>query len=192
MFAHRSLRCVRAFVLLAIAFALPLAADDVQDRRAQTGVRLFRTLLAADLDLPKKTVGPNQLLIVFFYVDDRQRAADLAARFAGDAKAPEKIRDLDVVIELSNDPTLAAHAKRVPAGVFIAQPPKQDALKSLVRYGIQRRVIVYSPYEGHVESGVLGGLSIEAQVRPFINLATLEASHISLKEFFLKVTKVYR
>ena len=37
-------------------------------------------------------------------------------------------------------------------------------------------MIVYSPFEGHVESGVLGGLSVEAQVRPYVNRATLEAS----------------
>ncbi|HEX8154652.1 MAG TPA: hypothetical protein VF698_16080, partial [Thermoanaerobaculia bacterium] len=62
---------------------------------------------------------------------------------------------------------------------------------SLVKYGIDRRLIVYSPFEGHVESGVTGGLSVEAQVRPFVNSTTLAASHIALKDFFLKVTKVY-
>ncbi len=65
-------------------------------------------------------------------------------------------------------------------------------MQSLVRFGIDRHVIVYSPFEGDVESGILGGLSIEAQVRPYLNRATLESSHIMLKEFFLKVAKVYQ
>jgi hypothetical protein len=38
----------------------------------------------------------------------------------------------------------------------------------------------------------LGGLSIEAQVRPYLNRATLESSHITLKSFFLQVAKVYQ
>ena len=39
---------------------------------------------------------------------------------------------------------------------------------------------------------ILGGLSVEAQVRPYVNLSTLSASNISLKPLFFKVTKVYR
>ncbi|HEX3580656.1 MAG TPA: hypothetical protein VH087_02760, partial [Thermoanaerobaculia bacterium] len=62
----------RPLVALLLALVLPslLLGDEVNDRRAAAGIRLFRALLAADLDLPKKTVAPNQLLIVFFYVDD--------------------------------------------------------------------------------------------------------------------------
>ena len=171
--------------VFATHFAL---ADEVQDRRAQAGVRLFRSLLAADLDLPKKTTGAS-LLIVFYYVNDKQRAADLARQFEG---AAEKIRGLDVIAEVTNDATFAAYAARVPAAVFLAQPPSRATLQSIIQYGIHNHLIVYSPFEGHVELGVLGGLSVEAQVRPFVNQSTLEASGITLKEFFLKVTKVYR
>ena len=53
-------------------------------------------------------------------------------------------------------------------------------------------MIVYSPFEGHVEKGVLGGLSVEAQVRPYVNRATVEASQITLKPFFMEVAKVYQ
>ena len=181
--------------LLVVVFSLVLlvpahAADDVQTRRAELGVRLFRTLLAADLDLPKKTVENNQLLVVFFYVDDKRRAEELAARFVGNP--PEKVRDMAVIAEVTNDAAFAKYASRGPAAVFIAQPPNAGALRSVIRYGIDRHVIVYSPFEGHVEKGVLGGIAVEAQVRPFVNLGTLEASRISLKSFFLQVTKVTR
>ena len=163
-------------------------ADEVQERRTQAGVRLFRSLLAADLDLAKKTTEDG-LLIVFYYVDDQQRAAEMARQFAG---AADKIRGMDVVTEVTNDATFAEYAARIPAAVFLAQPPPRATLQSIIQYGIHNRLIVYSPFEGHVELGVLGGLSVEAQVRPFVNRSTLEASRITLKEFFLKVTKVYR
>ena len=169
-------------LLLGVHYA---AADETADRRTSAGVRLFRAVLAADTDLAKKTVAPNQLLIVFVCVDDRRGAADLAQRFV------QEIRGLSVVTEVTTDATFAGYAKRVPAGIFIAQPPGKQALASIIRYGIQNRVVVYSPFEGHVESGVLCGLSVEAQVRPFVNRATLAASQISLKPFFLEVAKVY-
>src|ERR1043166_7910512 len=108
----------RSLVALLLALVLPslLFGDEVNDRRAAAGIRLFRALLAADLDLAKKTVAPNQLLIVFFYVDDRTRAAVLAQRFATD----DKIRGISIVTELTSDPNFAAYEKRVPAGIFIA------------------------------------------------------------------------
>jgi hypothetical protein len=175
--------------MLVTIFAVSLFADDVEDRRANAGVRLFRALLSADIDLPKKTVAPNQLLVVFFYVDDERRARDLAARFVQESK---ELRGLTVSTEVINDPTMEKIAGRAVGGIFFAQAPPRKSIASLVRYGIAKHVIVYSPFEGHVELGVLGGISVEAQVRPFLNHATLEASQISLKPLFLSVAKVFR
>lgn len=171
---------------LAILFltGLSLRADEVQDRRTDAGLKLFRALLAADLDLPKKAAN-NKLLIVFFYTGDARRANDLANAFAA-----TDVRGLQVAVETTND--LAKLAGRTPAGIFLADSPSRQALPAIVRYGIDHHVIVYSPFEGDVEKGVLGGLSIEAQVRPFVNQATLDASRIALKPFFLQVAKVYR
>jgi hypothetical protein len=174
-------------VLALLGLPLTAIGDDVADRRSEAGSRLFRALLAADLDLAKKTTPANQLLIVFFYTTDARRAGELAKSFAG-----ADVRGLAVSVEVTNDPTFAKYAGRVPAGLFIAEQPSRPVLQSLIRYGIDHRVIVYSPFEGDVENGVLGGLSIEAQVRPMLNQVTLDASHIALKPFFLKVAKVYQ
>ena len=187
---HVSLTRRAAVVLLSltVSAAPVLRSDDMADRRADVGARVFRALLAADLDLPKKTVGGNQILIVFFYAGDSRRAVELAAGFVGGGD----VRGLTVVTEVTNDATFAKYTGRTPAGVFLADAAPRATVQSLVRFGIDRHVIVYSPFEGDVESGILGGLSIEAQVRPYLNRATLESSHIMLKEFFLKVAKVYQ
>lgn len=178
-----------AVVLAVIA---PLIADDLADVRAQAGARLFRAFLSADVDVDKKKVEKDQILVVFLYTDDRQRAADLAASFAGNPKEAVTIHGAPVLVELSSDTSLASYGSRIPAGIFLAQAPSQNTLKSIIRYGIDHHVIVYSPFEGHVERGVLGGLAVEAQVRPYLNLTTLESSNITLKPLFFKVTKVYR
>ena len=190
---------VRRWVLAGLV-ALPawsppaLNADAYHDRRAETGIKLFRALLAADLDLERKATADGRLLVLFFYTDDRKRAEELAKAF-GKAPAPgavEPVRGLPVSLESTADPSFAQYPARVPAGIFLAQAPDAQALRAIIRFGIAKRVIVYSPFEGHVESGVLGGLAVEAQVRPYINQGTLTASNIRLKDFFLKVTKVYR
>lgn len=181
-----------ATLALAAALAAPFAgtarADGYEDTRVAMGARLFRTLLGADLGLDKKARADGALRVVFFYTSDRKRAEELAAAFA---KGPA-IRGLPVTVAVDKDPTFAAHADGPLAGVFLAQAPEAAVLRAIVQFGIARGVIVYSPFEGHVEKGVLGGLAVEAQVKPYINLSTLDASNITLKDFFLKVTKVYR
>jgi hypothetical protein len=182
--SRASVRLAIAFLFLAIAPAALTSAGDAAELRVEFGARIFRALLAADVDLPKKAAG-TQLVIVFFYRDDATAARDLAARFTG-----SEIRGLSIATEVTNDP--ARISARGPAAIFLCQPSRKDALQSLVKYGIDHRVIVYSPFEGDVENGVLGGLSIEAQVRPYVNASTLDASKINLKSLFLQVAKVYR
>ena len=182
----------RRFIAPLLALSLivgSVLADDLTDVRAQAGARLFRAFLSADIDVDKKTVDKNQILVLFLYSDDKNRAANLATRFLGDAK---DIHGIPLNVEFSSDTSLANYRARVPAGIFLAQPPNDAALKSLVRYGIEHHVIVYSPFEGNVESGITGGLAVEAQVRPYVNLSTLSQSNISLKPLFFKVTKVFK
>lgn len=171
--------------------AMPLLADSEQERRAQVGVRLFRALLAADLGLEEKREGEAPLLLVVVYGTDRRLGEDVARSLRGGAAEPEPIRGMPVVVETTQARGLERYGTRSPAGVFIAQPADARDLAGFVRFGIDHRVIVYSPFEGDVERGIHAGLSVEAQVRPYVNTATLAASGIAIKPFFLKAAKAY-
>lgn len=186
---------VRLAALLAavVCLARPAAAESYEERRAQSGLRLFRAMLAADLDLQRKVEPDGRLLVVFLHTGDGRRAEALASAFArrtADGEA-EPIRGLPLRVEVVPASALSTYDHRSTAGIFLAEPPAPAELQEIVRFGIARRFIVYSPYEGHVESGVLGGLAIEAQVRPYVNLTTLARSNVTLKDFFLKVAKVH-
>jgi hypothetical protein len=159
-------------------------ADSETDRRVEAGLKIFRALMAADVNLPRKAGTDGRLLVVFHYTDDPGTAR-------GDARSLGRL-DLPTSVETTPDPTFAAYESRPPAGIFVSQPPDARSLRSIVRFGIAHHVVVYSPFEGNVESGVLGGLSIEAQVRPYINLTTLRESNIQVRDFFLKIAKVCR
>lgn len=161
-----------------------LRAAGNTDRRIEAGLKLFRSLLAADMNLKTKADPEGRLLVVFFFTDDRKGADELSGRLGR--------LELPTLAETTSDPTFSGYENRRPAGIFLTQAPDARSLAEIVRFGIRHSIIVYSPFEGHVESGVLAGLSIEAQVRPYLNLTTLKASNISVKEFFLKVAKVYR
>jgi len=172
-------------LLAALATAAPL--DPNQERRVEMGTGWFRGMLTADVDIEKKTMPDGRLLVVFIYIEDGRRARDVAKAFAEGAP----IRKHPVVAEAVAEKDLASYTA-VPAGVFLVQPPETRSLRSIVDFGRARRILVYSPFEGHVEVGVPGGLAVEAQVRAFINEKALAASQITLKDLFLQAAKVHR
>jgi hypothetical protein len=167
------------------------AADDADDRRARIGLRLFRTALAADIDLAAKLGADGKLHLLVVHADQPERARGFAAELAqaGPGGKPAQIREWSYTVEVTSDVTPAGLAQRKPAGIYIVQDLPAPALASVVAYGIREHVIVYSAIEGHVEKGVLGGLDVGVRVLPYINVATLRASDVHLKELFLKVAK---
>ncbi|MBI2060585.1 MAG: hypothetical protein HYT87_12520 [Nitrospirae bacterium] len=188
----RTARVAAAFGLMAAVDLGRSAAAGSDETRIRAGLRLFRALVAADVGLEHKVADDGRLLIVFFYQREKSRARELADGLnVGGPSGGEAIRGLPVLAEIHSDSAFNAYEGRAPVGIFIAEALDPARLRSVIQYGIRNGLIVYSPFEGDVESGVLGGVSVEAQVRPYINTRTLEASRISLKPFFMKVTKAY-
>src|SRR5258706_16076814 len=92
--------------------AAPLLADVYQDRRVEAGLKIFRALLAADLDLDKKTVDDGRLLVLFFFTDERRRASDLAKGFGGGP-----IPGRQATPEEASRPAVPTHDRGAPAPV---------------------------------------------------------------------------
>lgn len=177
----------RQFLLLTsatLSFALTARADDQSARRIRAGARVFRTLLAADLRLAERANGG--VLRVAIYSRDAALGADVAALIAPADKGGA-IRDVPV-----KPAVVSALPEQVPAGIFIASPLDSESLARWVDYCRRAHVVLYSPFEGDVERGVMAGLAIEATVQPYLNESALDAAGVELKPFFLRVAKVYR
>jgi hypothetical protein len=190
----RRLVSVPALALVLVVAGLTFAgatvrADSMDERRVRMGAKFFRSLLAADVALEKKA-GRDGALHVVVYGADPRLADEIAGLIApADDAAKARIRGLPVRVTTTSTPSGGTER---PAGLFLASAPSTAELDKLIQWGIAEHVIVYSPFEGHVERGVLGGLAIEAKVQPYVNARTLEAAGIELKPFFLKVAKVHR
>ena len=184
------LRGAAAITLLPMVLVGPSlrAADSYRESRLRAGVRLFRSLLAADLDIADKTGKDGKLLLLFAYTRDRSAAERLARQAL---RRGATIRTLPVRVGVIACQALDDYQGVVPAGIFLAEPPASNVLAAAVRYGIRQQRITYSPFAGHVEKGVLGGLAVEARVQPHINMATLRASGVKVKPMFMQVAKVH-
>lgn len=56
------------------------------------------------------------------------------------------------------------------AGIYLLDELSETAIHAIIRQATKYQIITYSPFKGDVERGVLGGLSVEAKVRPYINM----------------------
>ncbi|MCB1954424.1 MAG: hypothetical protein KDG55_02040 [Rhodocyclaceae bacterium] len=177
-----------AFALMLSMPSASLVAQTFGDRRAHVGLKLFRTLLTADMGIHERIDRDGQLLIVFAHADDARdaskHASDLAVDFAG-------IRGHPVRTDVATTEQILGKNGYRPAAIFLSQRLEESEVRRLVSYGIDHRIVVFSPFEGDVERGILGGISVEATVRPLINMKTLAASGLAIKDFYLKVAKHY-
>jgi hypothetical protein len=92
-------RAVVALFLMAtiVCASTPSTSDDFSDRRLTIGAKIFRALLAADIDLERKTTADGKLNLCLLYLDDPKNAAIVARALAN--RDDSRIRGKEVHIE---------------------------------------------------------------------------------------------
>lgn len=180
----------RLCLLLVLMFAdgHALVADTYSDRRAAVGLNLFRTLLIADQEAEARADETGALPIYVLYAEDRLLADSHVDTLQLDLG---NIRERRTRIESVSLDDYLSRKRGSPLGIFISQRLTADELERLIRLSIEQGVILFSPFEGDVEKGVLAGLSVQASVRPYINLKVLKETGIAIKPFYIKVARIY-
>lgn len=182
------LRQLSLGLLLFFANSYALIADSDSQLRAQVGLKLFRTMMSANLDAKNNVDRQGVLHVLLVYANDYNQAKSLAEELS---QGLTTIQGLPVEISPISISELEQYQQAKPQGAFITQRLTHDELQRVIRLSINRHILLFSPFEGDVEQGVLGGLSVESAVRPFINMQTLNQSGVRIKPFYLKVAKQY-
>lgn len=178
-----------AFLVAIVYAAQPSVSDDFTERRITAGARIFRALLAADVDIIQKSGGNGELRLGLLYIDHTGNA-EMAAAALGH-RGDSRIRKMKIRIKILSFAECIADHNGPLAGVFLTQRLSAEKLQTLTTFANERRIVVFSPFEGDVERGVQSGIAIEARVRPYLNTKALHAAQVRLKSFFLKVAKAY-
>lgn len=176
--------------------SIVLAGED--DIRRRVAFKLFRATLAADTRIDEKTTEGKLTLGLIYSGNssiDKLRAESFLQQFQTNLKLRD-IHNNPVQVELLSEADVMnpKNSKQLVAtlsGLYLLDDLAEDVVKKITQLAIDKQIISFSPFKGHVEFGILGGLSVEAKVRPYINMKTLEESGILLKPFFLKVIKRY-
>ncbi|NLD39592.1 MAG: hypothetical protein GX654_22290 [Desulfatiglans sp.] len=178
------------FLLISLALIVITGERAYSVERDELGVRagidLFPSLIAADLDIVKKRGSDGTITLLLVYTDKRSQAISMSQRL-GELKT---ICNIPVRVEISNDLTMRAYADNPPAGIFLMQPLDEKLLE-IIRFSVNKGVILFSPFQGDVEKGVLGGLHISDRVLPYINKSTMKSAGINIKEFYMRVSVIY-
>jgi hypothetical protein len=154
--------------------------------RVRAGLDLFPSLVTADLDIAKKKGSDGSLTLLLIYTDNRAQAVLMSETLS----ALKKIRNIPIRVEVSNDLTMRSYADNPPAGIFLTQH-LYERLPEIIKFAIDKGVILFSPFQGDVEKGVLGGLHISDRVLPYINKPAMNAAGIDIKQFFMRVSVIY-
>ena len=192
---NRILNKLIIFFLMAMV-GLTLANSTNADKdstRIRIGLKLFRTILAADTKIKEKKDINGELVLALIYKRSQSDAALYAQKLQklGKGKNQGKIKKIPITIKILSSEHLVQLENLKPAGIYLLEEIDNSTLQDLISYGIKHQIIVYSPFAGAVEQGVTAGLIIDARVKPYINSKTLTTSQLQLKSFFLKVSKQY-
>jgi hypothetical protein len=184
---HRAFRSLPLAIMMVLFFlsanCFPGARED---QFVRVGLEFFPSLIAADQDISTKTGADGKLLLVLLYKDQKE-AAETVARHL---EAIETFRDIPIRIVLTNDSSFKTHQDTPIAGIFITQELGRE-LDAVIDYGKAHNSITFSPFEGDVERGVLGGISISDRILPYVNMDTMQRAGIRIKPFFLRIAERY-
>ncbi|NQZ06846.1 MAG: hypothetical protein HRT35_06765 [Algicola sp.] len=183
--------CLFALQLFLCVVTWPSYAQEFDERRVRSGLKLFRTVLAADRDIHRKRTVDDKLLVLLVYTNAQHNAKTFAEELENLGLGNKKgmIRNMPIKVKVINNKQLVSYREKRVAGVYLTQSLFDDELAKLVQFGIDKHVVVYSPFEGDVDKGVFGGLVIDTRIHPLINIDTMKASKLRIKSFFLKVAK---
>jgi len=155
-------------------------------QRIWLGLKLFPTMLSADLNLHEKTDDQETLRIVLLYKYQKNFASDIAKKLA----QKRTIGNFKIEIDVTDDLSLKKYSHRKVAGVFLCEK-LYDKINPIIQFGKTNHVIIFSPFEKDVQAGVSGGMVIYDRILPYINSTTMKLSDIQLAPIFLEIAETY-
>jgi len=161
-------------------FGTPTLAQEGLSPRLQIGIGMFPAVIASNQRLANDDGQP--LTIYLVYRNDSHVAGQLQAALA----KIDRIRNHEAQVEPVAIADLLASELEPTSAIFIAEPLDHE-ISDLVEFVQRERVLLFSPFAGDVERGVMAGFRVTDKVLPMVNMTALKQSNIYLKAFFLRI-----
>lgn len=152
--------------------------------RIQIGLNLLPAVIAANKKLADKD-QQKSLSIFLLYNKDRQ----IALQAEQNINTNQKIRGHSFDTEVISINQLMSRNIDQHDAIFIVE--KIQSLEALIAYSREQQVILFSPFEGDIEKGVMSGIAISNNVLPAINQTAVRRASLNFKAFFLRIAVKY-
>ena len=165
------------------------SAADFSKERIQASVKYFRVILTAELEIEKKKTEDGKFL-VYLVGSPKSKSMEMVAKTLS-PKGGLKIRQTPVEIQKTGYPLTEEQLDRGPAAIFITNNLSKDDIALVMQYGIEKNIVVFSPFEGDVEKGVTAGMAVGARVLPYLNATAMKKSNLTFNPMLLRIAKSY-
>ena len=163
-------------------------ADANQERRVTISAAIFPRIVAVDQDLDKKLDQDGNVRLGLLYLTEKNKAEDITKLMT---RKISNIAGKKIVFELIKVDEIGSSQFKELSGIFLVQPLAKTELNEILDYSIQHQILIFSPFEGDIERGVMASIFVGAKIRPYFNLTTIKKAQVSLKPALLKVSKIY-
>lgn len=177
-------------IILSVLVVLSIVSTNLYsdihiDPRIHIGLNLFPAVIAANKRL---TIDTNEKRLTIYIIYSKNEHLALDSK-----KHIEKIKHIRkhklIVRTISFNDLTAINLGNNDA-LFLLEKNNLN-LNDLINYAQTKKVILFSPFKGDVEKGVMSGFKVTNKVLPEINLKTMKSSNIDLKAFFLRIAVKY-
>lgn len=175
-----------AALTLLTSFSPSLFAHNHLAPRLQIGINLLPAIIAANNNLTNQLDDENRLPVYILYKHNR----DVAQKLAQQIRRVGHIHDYRLLVTTLAVDSLVLSDKIKPATIFIAEP-MNDQLDEIIGVAQKNRMLLFSPFKGDIQRGVMTGFRVTDRVLPMVNLESLRQARINLKAFFLRIAVKY-
>jgi hypothetical protein len=154
--------------------------------RLQIGINLLPAIIAANNNLTNQLDDENRLPVYILYKHNH----DVAEKLTQQLTRVGHIHNYQLLVTIVAADSLLLSNGLKPATVFIVEP-MNDRLDKIVNFAQKNRMLLFSPFKGDIQRGVMTGFRVTDRVLPMVNLESLRQARINLKAFFLRIAVKY-
>lgn len=162
-------------------------ADETEKRRVDISISIFPRIVAVDNHFREKLDKEKNARLLFVYDEDKSFAEEVAGRVGKDGS---NIGGMKVTTHVASADG-AFPENDVPVAIFLVEKLSDEQLANVIAYAESVHRLVFSPFSGDVERGVMVGISVTNRVKPYFNLGQLRRADVVINALLMKMSKRY-
>ncbi len=177
----------RWICILLLTVASNVYAKHDLEARVEIGVNLLPSVIAAHTRWSLEKEDEKQSIKIFIVYDENRKVARDALSKLNRIK---RIRGHLVEKQIISMEEIFSGTSDKNSVLFIVEPLLEYTNKA-IEFSRINQFILFSPFNGDVEKGVMTGFEVTNKVLPAVNINALKDANIRLKAFFLRIAVSY-